>query len=139
MTDPIADFLTRIRNAIMARKTSLELPSSKLKRRVAEVLREEGYLSAVQEAQEAASAEGQKAAGNGVLSVVLRWDAQNRPAITGIRRISRPGQRMYVPKDKIRRVRGGLGIAVLTTSKGVMTDREARNLGVGGEVICEVW
>lgn len=130
MTDPIADFLTRLRNGILARKASIDLPSSKMKKRIAEILKDEGYLSAVQESPDDKQ---------GVLTVTLRWDAQNRPAISGVRRVSRPGQRLYVPKDQIKKVRGGLGVAILSTSKGLMTDRDARKAGVGGEVICEVW
>jgi small subunit ribosomal protein S8 len=130
MTDPIADFLTRIRNAIIARKGSLELPSSKLKVRLAEILEREGYISghSVEEAEP-----------QSVLKVSLRYDAQHRPAIVGLRRVSRPGQRTYVNRDSIPKIRSGLGVAILTTSKGIMTDRDARKQGVGGEVICEVW
>ncbi|MBI4508540.1 MAG: 30S ribosomal protein S8 [Deltaproteobacteria bacterium] len=131
MTDPIADFLTRIRNAIMARKTELDVPSSRLKRRLAEILRDEGFIASVTE-----SAGDHK---SDVLSITLRWDQQNRAAICGLRRVSKPGQRNYVSADSIPRVRGGLGTAIVSTSKGVMTDRDARKAGVGGEVLCEVW
>ena len=130
MTDPIADFLARVRNAIMSRKTQIELPASQLKLKLAELMRDEGYLSAV-----AFNAEGPQ----GTISVTLRWDAQNRPAITGLRRVSRPGQRRYFGKDDIKKVRGGLGVSIVSTSKGLLTDREARKQGVGGEVLCEVW
>jgi small subunit ribosomal protein S8 len=130
MTDPISDFLARLRNAIMARKTQIELPASQVKLKLAELMRDEGYLTAV-----AFNAEGPQ----GTISVTLRWDAQNRPAITGLRRVSRPGQRRYFGKDSIKKVRGGLGVAVVSTSKGLLTDREARKQGVGGEVVCEVW
>jgi len=130
MTDPIADFLARLRNAIMSRKTSIELPASQVKLKLAELMRDEGYLTAV-----AFNAEGPQ----GTISVTLRWDAQNRPAITGLRRVSRPGQRRYFGKDDIKKVRGGLGVSVVSTSKGLLTDREARKQGVGGEVLCEVW
>jgi small subunit ribosomal protein S8 len=130
MTDPIADFLARLNNAILSRKTTIELPASKFKLKLAELLRDEGYLTAV-----AFNTEGPQ----GTISVTLRWDAQNRPAITGLRRVSKPGQRRYFGKDDIKKVRGGLGVSIVSTSKGLLTDREARKQGVGGEVVCEVW
>jgi small subunit ribosomal protein S8 len=135
MTDPIADFLARLRNAIMSRKTTIDLPASKLKLKLAELLRDEGYLTAV--ALNPGGTEGQGPQGS--ISVSLRWDNQNRPAISGLRRVSRPGQRSYVHSDKIKKVRGGMGVAVVSTSKGLLTDRQARKQGVGGEVLCEVW
>jgi small subunit ribosomal protein S8 len=131
MTDPIADFLARVRNAIMARKASLDMPASKMKRRLAEILRDEGYLTAV---TESGSDNPQ-----GILSVTLRWDTNHKSAISGLRRVSKPGQRSYVPATRLPKVRGGLGTAVVSTSKGLMTDRQARKENVGGEVICEVW
>src|SRR5687767_5277552 len=130
MTDPIADFLTRLRNAIIARKNKVELPASKLKKRIAELLRDEGFLESVVE-----KADDKQ----GLLVVTLRYDQQQRCAIEGLRRVSRPGQRKYVDKDSLPKVRSGIGISVLTTSKGLMTDRAARKAGVGGELICEVW
>jgi small subunit ribosomal protein S8 len=130
MTDPIADFLTRIRNAITARKANVEIPASRLKLRLAELLREEGFVASVAERHDGPQ---------GTLVVTLRYDARNRCAIEGLRRVSRPGQRLYVGKDQVPRVRSGLGISVLTTSRGVMTDRAARRAGLGGELICEVW
>jgi small subunit ribosomal protein S8 len=126
MTDPIADFLTRIRNAIIARKTNVEIPTAKLKRRLAELLRDEGYIRSLEER------------GN-VLLLELRYGADNKNAIQNLRRVSRPGQRRYVRKDELPRIRSGLGISILTTPRGVMTDRAARQAGLGGEVICEVW
>jgi small subunit ribosomal protein S8 len=131
MTDPIADFLARVRNAIMARKASLDIPASKMKRKLAEILRDEGYLASV---TESASDHPQ-----GILSLTLRWDTNHKSAISGLRRVSKPGQRAYVPADKLPKVRGGLGTAVVSTSKGLMTDRRARKEHVGGEVVCEVW
>jgi small subunit ribosomal protein S8 len=131
MTDPIADFLARIRNGIMARKATVDVPVSKVKRKLAEILREEGYLSSVTES----ASDGPQ----GTLSLTLRWDANRKPAISGLRRVSKPGQRAYVPSDKLPRVRRGLGTAIISTSKGMMTDRDARKQGVGGEVVCEVW
>ncbi len=130
MTDPIADFLSRIRNGIRARKQLVECPRSNIKLRLAEILRDEGFLQSV------ASSEDQK---QGMLKLQLRWDGRNSNVITGMHRVSRPGQRAYVPATKVPRVRNGLGIAILSTSQGVMTDREARTKGVGGEVLCEVW
>jgi small subunit ribosomal protein S8 len=130
MTDPIADFLTRIRNGIQAHKVHVECPRSKLKLRIAEILKEEGYLDSV------ASLEDEL---QGVISVTLRYDADSVNAITGLRRVSRPGQRRYVNAKGLPKVRNGLGIAIVSTSKGLMTDRRARQLGVGGEVLCEVW
>ena len=130
MTDPIADFLTRIRNGIRARKQQVECPRSNLKLRIAEILREEGFLDGV------ATAEDPR---QGTISVVLRYDGKAGCAISGLRRVSRPGQRKYVPATQVPKVRNGLGIAILSTSQGVMTDREARKRGVGGEVLCEVW
>jgi small subunit ribosomal protein S8 len=130
MTDPIADFLPRIRNGILARKATVDCPASKIKLKVAELLVAEGFISGVTES----------AADVGTtLTVTLRWDAQRRPAITTIRRVSKPGQRHYVPATAIPKVRGGMGTSLISTSKGLMTDRDARKQNVGGEVICEVW
>jgi small subunit ribosomal protein S8 len=132
MTDPIADFLARIRNGIRARKALVECPRSNLKLRIAEILREEGFVGSV------VSTDDDK---QGILKVSLRYDGRvgTGSAITGMRRVSRPGQRTYVPAKAVPRVRNGLGIAILSTSQGVMTDKEARSKGVGGEVLCEVW
>jgi small subunit ribosomal protein S8 len=130
MTDPIGDMLTRIRNGILARKAKIELPASGLKERIAEILHEEGFLDGVSRAQEDAQ---------GTLTLTLRYGSDNVSAIQEIRRISRPGQRRYVGTTDIPKIRSGLGIAVLSTSRGVMTDRAARKLGVGGELLCEVW
>jgi small subunit ribosomal protein S8 len=131
MTDPIADFLTRIRNAILARRSELVCPSSTLKVRIAEVMREEGYLAGIE------TRSGFD--GHAELIVRLRWPEPGANAITGLRRRSRPGQRVYVPTDRIAKVRSGLGIAILSTSRGLMTDRAARKAGIGGELLCEVW
>jgi small subunit ribosomal protein S8 len=131
MTDPIADFLARMRNGIRARKPSVDCPRSNLKVRIAEILREEGFLDGV------VTAETQNK--QGVLTVTLRYDGRATCAITGLRRVSRPGQRKYVPAREVPKVRNGLGIAILSTSQGLMTDREARKRGVGGEILCEVW
>ena len=133
MTDPIADFLARIRNGIRARKQLVECPRSNIKLRIAEILRDEGFVQAV------SASEDQK---QGLLKLELRYDGRGVGAgcaISGMRRVSRPGQRHYVPAKQVPKVRNGLGIAIISTSQGVMTDREARHKGVGGEVLCEVW
>jgi small subunit ribosomal protein S8 len=132
MTDPIADLLARIRNGIRARKQLVECPRSNIKLRIAEILRDEGFVDGVV---------SQDDTRQGVLKLTLKYDGRNSAgsAITGMRRVSRPGQRAYVPAKQVPKVRNGLGIAILSTSQGVMTDREARHKGVGGEVICEIW
>jgi small subunit ribosomal protein S8 len=130
MTDPIADFLTRIRNAIQAHKQHVDSPRSTLKLRIAEILREEGYLDSVTNIDDNLQ---------GIISLTLRYDNESNSAISGIRRVSRPGQRRYVGARNLPKVRNGLGIAIMSTSQGVMTDRKARQLGVGGEILCEVW
>ena len=130
MTDPIADLLTRIRNANNARKASVDVPWSRQKAEIARVLVEEGYLE---------GASVVDAAPRNVLRIELRYDAQRRPVITGMRRVSRPSLRVYVGVKDIPAVRGGLGVNVLSTPKGVLVDRTARRENVGGEVICTVW
>lgn len=130
MTDPIGDMLTRIRNGIMSRKDKVEVPASNLRERVAELLRDEGYVDAVV----------RNGGGLGAtLSIILRYGQDHRSAIQVLRRVSRPGQRRYVGRDDIPKVRSGLGLSILSTSRGVVTDRQARALGVGGELLCEVW
>ena len=131
MTDPIADFLARIRNAILARQAEVLAPSSKLKQRLCVVLKDEGYITGYDVRD--------NFAGMPEIVVRLRWADPRTNAITGLRRRSRPGQRMYVRHGTIPKVRSGLGIAILSTSKGLMTDRAARREGLGGELLCEVW
>jgi small subunit ribosomal protein S8 len=130
MTDPVGDMLTRIRNAGMARHASTTVPSSKLKLAVAEVLKEEGFLDDVR-----VEAEG----GRPMIRLVLRYGPDGRIIIDGIRRVSRPSRRVYVGAGEIPRVRNGMGIAVLSTNRGVFSDRVARERSVGGELLCEVW
>ncbi len=130
LTDPVADFLTRIRNAHNARHQKLDVPASRLKAEVARILKEEGYISNVKPVEE----EGRQ-----LLRVYLKYGANNEPAIRDLKRISKPGCRVYIGKDEIRRVQGGLGISIMTTPRGVMTGRQARREGVGGEILCEVW
>ncbi|MBT9258975.1 MAG: 30S ribosomal protein S8 [Clostridiales bacterium] len=129
MTDPIADMLTRIRNAYIARRPMVEVPGSKMKRAIAQILKDEGFIE---------SYEWEDDGKQGILRLYLRYRGKER-AITGIRRISKPGLRVYVKKDEVPRVLGGLGIAILSTPQGIMTDREARRRRLGGEVICYVW
>ncbi len=131
MTDPISDFLTRIRNGIRSRKQTVDCPRSNIKLRLAEILRQEGYLDGV------STSDDDKHQGS--IALTLRYDGRTGSAITGLRRVSRPGQRAYVPAREIPKVRNGLGISILSTSQGIMTDREARKRGVGGEILCEVW
>ena len=130
LTDPVADFLTRIRNAMRARHQKLDVPASKLKAEIARILKEEGYIANYKPTEE----DGMK-----VIRVYLKYNTANESVIRDLKRISRPGCRVYQGKDDIRRVQGGLGIAILTTPKGVMTGRQARREGVGGELLCEVW
>lgn len=131
MTDPIADMLTRIRNGIHARHSEVVMPASKVKREVARVLKDEGYIVDFSDIKDDKQ---------GMLKVKLKYaDTTKQSAITGIKRVSKPGLRKYVGKDEIPRVLNGLGIAVLTTSNGVISDRKARELGVGGEILCMVY
>ena len=135
MTDPIADMLARIRNGALARHERVELGHSKLKERVAHVLKDEGFLDDVRVSDDAPVGKG----GQRVLVLVLRYTGERTSAIDGIRRISKPGRRVYLAHDRIPRVRSGLGVSILSTSHGVLTDREARRQKVGGELLCEVW
>ena len=130
MTDPIADMLTRIRNASGASHKRVDVPASKLKREIARVLAENRFIDNF------AYIENSK---QGMLRLYLRYDAKDRNIIRGLQRVSKPGLRQYSAKSSIPRVLRGLGIAIVTTSSGVMTDREARAAGVGGEVLCKVW
>jgi small subunit ribosomal protein S8 len=132
MTDPIADFLTRIRNAIRASHETVAIPSSKQKTQLARILAEQGYIDGFTVAPNP-SAPGE------ILEIVLKYDAGRRSAISGLRRVSRPGRRSYVDAKHIPRVLGGMGTAIVSTSSGVMTGHEARSAGVGGEVVAEVW
>ena len=130
LTDPIADLLTRIRNAQRAGLEQIDLPGSKIKQRICEVLRDEGFVREVSSKED-----GQQ----GVLTVVLKYDSDKRPAISEIRRQSKPGLRRYVSYRDIPPVMNGLGVAVLSTSRGVMVDREARKQHLGGELLATVW
>lgn len=131
MTDPIADFLTRIRNGIMAKKRVIEIPASNLKNSMAGILKEKGYIL---------NYKVEDKGPQGTLKIALKYHPETKtPAIKSIQRISRPGLRKYTGKGEIPRVLNGLGIAILSTSKGVMTDKEARHENVGGEVLCYVY
>ena len=131
VTDPIADFLTRIRNAQMARHRIVEIPASNVKKRITEILYEKGYILKYKFEDDTKQ---------GLIKIALKYDAQTKdPAIKSLERISRPGLRQYAKPADIRRVQNGLGIAIVSTSKGVMTDKEARTQNVGGEVMCNIY
>jgi small subunit ribosomal protein S8 len=131
-SDPIADMLTRIRNACRARKSRVDVPTSKLKLGVADILKREGYI---QDYRSIAAPN----AGQGVIEIKLKYDSDRESVITDLQRVSKPGLRKYLRKDAIPKIRHGQGTVILTTSKGLMTDREARRDGVGGEPVCAVW
>jgi small subunit ribosomal protein S8 len=133
MTDPIADFLTRIRNAINASHETVDIPASRLKKEMARVLKEQGYIDGFIVETPNAEHPGE------IIQVDLKYSDDRRSAISGIRRVSRPGQRTYVGSGDIPKVQGGLGTAIVSTSKGVMTGHDARKAGVGGEVVAYVW
>jgi small subunit ribosomal protein S8 len=130
MTDPIADFLTRIRNALMAKHETTDIPASKLKWRLAEILKAEGYI-----ADAFLVGEGR----HRVIRIGLKYGPGEVSVIQSLKRISKPGRRMYVTADQLPRVLNGLGVAVISTSRGIMSDRECHRLHVGGEVMCQVW
>jgi small subunit ribosomal protein S8 len=133
MTDPIADFLTRLRNAAKAQHHDVLIPSSKLKREMARILKEQGYIEAFEVVPAGADAPGE------TIRVTLKYTNDRRPVISGIQRVSRPGQRTYVDHGHIPRIDGGMGTTIISTSHGVMTGHEARQRGVGGEVVAKVW
>ena len=130
MTDPIADVLTRIRNAIMVKKKEISVPSSRIKVEIAKVLKEEGYI------QNFKVIDDNK---QGILNISLRYTDENECVINGLQRMSKPGCRIYCQKDKIPDVLGGLGLLIISTSKGILTGNQCRELGVGGEVLCQIW
>jgi small subunit ribosomal protein S8 len=131
-TDPIADMLARIRNAALARHEFMRLPASKVKQSIAQILKAEGYVADVREEEW-----GEKK--HKALTIVLKYGADLQCAFQGLRRVSRPGRRVYVRYDQIPRVLSGLGVSILSTSQGLMTDKEARRRKMGGELLCEVW
>ena len=130
MTDPIADMLTRIRNANSVKHESVDVPRSKLKEELARILKDEGFIKEYKVIEND---------NQGTIRIYLKYDANKGQVIQGIKRISKPGLRVYANKDEVPRVLGGLGVAILSTSQGIMTDRTARKEGIGGEVICYVW
>lgn len=130
MTDPIADLLTRIRNANTVYHDKVEVPASKTKQGLANILKEEGFIKDVEYIEDGKQ---------GILRLYLKYGANREKVITGLKRISKPGLRVYARRDQVPRVLGGLGVAVVSTSKGLMTDKQARTEGLGGEVICYVW
>ncbi|MGI5876999.1 MAG: 30S ribosomal protein S8 [Christensenellales bacterium] len=130
ITDPIADMLTRIRNGLVARKDVVEVPASNMKKAIAEILLEEGYVKGVKYIKDDKQ---------GVLRITLKYGPNGEKVIKGLKRISKPGLRVHAKKDQVPKVLGGLGIAIISTSKGIMTDRNARTAAVGGEVLAFVW
>ncbi len=131
MTDPIADMLSRIRNAVSAKHTRVDMPASRLKAEIARILQDEGYIAGYKLLEEGGTAR--------TIRLFLKYGPHGERLITGLERISRPGRRVYFGRDDVPPVLGGLGTSILTTSRGVMTGREAAKAGVGGEVLCNVW
>jgi len=129
MTDPIADMLTRIRNAVKAKHDRVDIPASGIKREIARILKEEGYISNYKFIKDGKQ---------GILRINLKY-YQGKPSLKGLRRLSKPGRRLYASYEELPKIRNGLGIAIISTSKGVLTDAQARKLKVGGELICAVW
>jgi small subunit ribosomal protein S8 len=130
MSDPLADMLTRIRNGVMVKFDTVEMPTSKVKVAVAKVLKDEGYINDYQVSDEGVQ---------GTLTLTLKYGPNNEAVISGIKRVSKPGLRQYVKANAIPKVLNGLGISIVSTSKGIITDKSARALNTGGEIICEVW
>ncbi len=130
MTDPIADMLTRIRNAILIKGEKVDIPASKIKVEISKILKEEGFIKSYKIIKDKKQ---------GLLRITLKYTPDNESIITGLKRISKPGRRVYVGKDELPKVMGGVGLAIITTSKGIMSDKKCRQEGVGGEVLCYVW
>ena len=130
VTDPIADMLTRIRNALVARHESVEVPASNMKKAIAQILLDKGYIKTVEIEEEGPQ---------GKIKIGLKYGPNNESVVTGLRRISKPGLRVYARKEEVPKVLGGLGIAIISTSKGVMTDKKARQNNIGGEVLAYIW
>ena len=131
LTDPISDYLTRIRNGHMAKHDKVDIPSSRVKQEIVRILKDEGYIKNFKVVEPKGSFPS--------IRVYLKYNNDGHPVIHGLKRVSKPGRRMYRGKDKLPKVLGGLGISIITTSQGIMTDRQARELGVGGEILCSVW
>ena len=130
VTDPISDLLVRLQNGLRRRHETVTVPASRLKREIIRILQNEGYIQGVQ---------SEVVEGHSVLKVQLRYMAEGQPMLTGMQRVSKPGRRVYVGIKDIPRVKSGIGVAILSTSKGVLTDQESRRAGLGGEVLCSVW
>ncbi len=130
VTDPIADMLTRIRNALVARHEVVEVPASNMKKAIAQILLEEGYVKSVEVSEEAPQ---------GTIKLALKYGPNNESVVSGLRRISKPGLRVYARKEEVPKVLGGLGVAIISTSQGVMTDKKARQSNIGGEVLAYIW
>lgn len=130
VTDPVADMLTRIRNALVVKKETVEVPASKMKKAIADIMLKEGFIKGVEHIEDGVQ---------GTIKIWLKYSATGEKVISGLKKISKPGLRVYAGKDQVPRVLGGLGIAVISTSKGILTDAEAREAGVGGEVLAYIW
>ncbi len=130
MTDPVADMLTRIRNANTAGHASVEIPASKMKKNIAEILLKEGYIKGYELVEDDKQ---------GIIKVQMKYGADKQKVISGIKKISKPGLKVYAKSSDVPKVLGGLGVAIISTSNGLITDKEARSMGVGGEVVCYVW
>ena len=130
LTDPISDMLTRMRNAILIKSEKVDIPASKIKVEIARILKEEGFIKSYKIIKDKKQ---------GILRVTLKYTSENKPVVSGLKRISKPGRRVYVGKSDVPRVMGGVGIAIITTPKGILSDKGCRNEGVGGEVLCYVW
>lgn len=135
--DPIADMLTSIKNALAVKKEMVDIPFSKMKFEIAKILEKEGFIEKVEKKKK--KIKKGKMRPKPFLEIYLKYDENRNPSIFGLKRVSKPGQRIYLPYKKIKKVKGGYGIAILSTSKGLMTDKEARKNKIGGEIICEVW
>ena len=133
MTDPISDFLTRLRNAAKAQHHDVTIPSSRLKREIARILKEQGYIEAYEVRPPGPDQPGEQ------ITITLKYTRERKPVITGMQRVSRPGRRTYVDSTHIPRIQGGMGTTIISTSRGVMTGHEARQRGVGGELVAKVW
>ncbi len=130
ITDPIADMLTRIRNASTSKFKTVDIPASNIKRSIAQILLDEGYIKSFEEIENETQ---------GIIRITLKYDEKGKKVIAGLKRISKPGLRIYASKDELPKVLNGLGIAIISTSQGLMTDREARQKGIGGEVLAYIW
>ena len=130
VTDPVADMLTRIRNALVVKKETVEVPASKMKKAIADIMLKEGFIKGAEHIEDGVQ---------GTIKIRLKYSATGEKVISGLKKISKPGLRVYAGKDQVPRVLGGLGIAVISTSKGILTDAEAREAGVGGEVLAYIW